>query len=292
MRPYRRGTALLAGFFLLATGTFAYGQSRFSETLKKGGPYEELRTKVIPPFRDLVLIPSGRFVMGTGAEELEKDVAECKQGYPECDRRIFEAETPEHFVWLDAYFIDRYNVTNKQYLECILDNECTRPRRSQFLSNPEYADFPVVFVDWNQAQNYCSWAGGRLPTEAEWEKAARGLDGLRYPWGDKFDETRPVWNAAMPKAVGGRDKGQSTYRVQDMSGNVWDWVQDWFSPTYYEVSPTVNPPGPATGRHRVFRGGSWSTDVPQFLRSMTRNHNRPGRWSPFVGFRCVKDVEG
>jgi len=264
---------------------------RFSEKLGKKGPYEDLQTRVIPPFGELIFIPAGRFLMGTSDEEVEEDFKACKELVPECDRRIFDAEKPEHLVWLDAYYIDRYNVTNKQYLECILDNECSPPRRSQFLKDPAYADYPVVFVDWNQARNYCSWAGGRLPTEAEWEKAARGTDGFRYPWGDEFDESRLVWNASKPQPVGGRKTGRSPYGLEDMAGNVWDWVADWFDPTYYERAPYMNPAGPERGRHRVFRGGSWSTDVPQFLRSMTRNHNRPTRWSPFVGIRCAKDAE-
>lgn len=270
-----------------ADAVFAQGGGRFTNEDK--GP--SVTTEIAEPFGELVLIPGSRFMMGSSKAEVERTWNECVSKFPKCDKRIFEPETPEHMVWVDSFYIDRYNITNRQYLECVQDRECTRPKRTLFLEDPQFADFPVVFVDWHQAYNYCSWAGGRLPTEAEWELAARGTDEFRFPWGYEFDEKRAVWNAKQPQPVGGRKSGASTFGIQDMAGNVWDWVQDWFDPRYYQRSPYANPRGPDNGRHRVFRGGSWSSDSPVYLRSTIRNHNRPSRWSPFIGIRCAKDVE-
>ena len=244
----------------------------------------------VAPFGELVLIPSGRFLMGSTEEEIQRASDECSARYPACERGIFEAEYPERLVYLKAYYIDRFNITNKQYKECVLDDECTPPRRTTAITDAKFDDYPVLFVDWYQAQNYCDWAGGRLPTEAEWEKAARGVEGFIYPWGDAMEEGAAVWNQASPQPVMKRPRGVSSFGIYDMAGNVWDWVADWFNPNYYDESPDSNPQGPERGVHKIFRGGSWGSDIPVFLRTMTRNHNKPNTWNPYIGIRCAKDV--
>lgn len=280
----------LEGLDLICGGTTsAYGAMGGRSAIQKveRGPKAERST---PPFGELILVPAGRFLMGSTEQEFQSAWEECTKRYPACEKSIFEAEFPEHLVYLKAYYIDRYNITNKQYKECVLDDECTPPKRTTAITDEKFDDYPVLFVDWYQAQNYCDWAGGRLPTEAEWEKAARGIEGFVYPWGDEMESAAAVWNRSAPEPVAKRVSGMSSFGAYDMAGNVWDWVADWFDPHYYETSPYYNPPGPEEGLHKVFRGGSWGSDLPVFLRSMTRNHNKPTTWNPYIGIRCAKDV--
>jgi len=287
------GSTTLLLLFLTGTAAEVSGQP----IGRLGGPsitkpsHQKEESRAVPPFGDLVFIPAGRFMMGSSEEEVERAWKECVARFPACERAIFEAEYPEHLVYLKAYYIDRFNITNKQYKECVLDDECRPPHRVSIITDPKYDNYPVVFVDWSQAENYCDWAGGRLPTEAEWEKAARGIDAFIYPWGDQMKEGAAVWNTKSPKPVAKRAEGESSFGLYDMAGNVWDWVSDWFDPTYYKVSPYYNPQGPDSGIHKVFRGGSWSSDLAVYLRTMTRNHNKPNTWNPYVGIRCAKDVD-
>ena len=220
-------------------------------------------------------------------------------------------EHPQHTVYLDDYYIDKYEVTNARYQACVDAGSCNAPResssytRDRYFRNPEYADYPVIQVTWFQAEAFCAWEGGRLPTEAEWEKAARGTDGRMYPWGNEFDGSKLNYCDANCKfgwrdaayndgyadtaPVGSYPSGASPYGVMDMAGNVWEWVNDWYGEDYYSQSPSTNPQGPETGTFRVVRGGSWFNYVVGYdARSTFRYNDSPDDWDNGYGFRCVR----
>ncbi|MBU6351486.1 MAG: formylglycine-generating enzyme family protein [Chloroflexi bacterium] len=233
-----------------------------------------------------ILIPAGSFQMG------------CDSSNPA--ETCFGDEQPLHTVTLDAYYIDKYEVTNARYKVCVDAGGCTVPvsvdsyTRSPYYGTSTYADYPVFYVTWWQASAFCEWAGKRLPTEAEWEKAARGSSDTRvYPWGDSAPYcTKTNYNFCVGETsrVGFYPSGASPYGVMDMAGNVWEWVNDWYDGSYYSVSPGSNPQGPTTGSKRVLRGGSW-----QYGYFGVRSAHRNGSvyvldyWDHyFVGFRCVR----
>ena len=233
-----------------------------------------------------ILIPAGSFQMG------------CDSSNPAESCNSWEQ--PLHTVTLSAYSIDKYEVTNARYKACVAAGGCTVPgsvdssKRSPYYGTSTYADYPVLNVDWFQANAFCAWAGKRLPTEAEWEKAARGSsDTRKYPWGNSApDCTKTNYDSCVgdTSRVGSYPSGASPYGVMDMAGNVDEWVQDWYDSSYYSVSPSNNPQGPETGTYRVLRGGSWvSFDFVGDVRSALRSGLPPRPLDlDSNGFRCVR----
>jgi formylglycine-generating enzyme required for sulfatase activity len=216
----------------------------------------------------MVLVPAGEFTMGSN-------------DYP--------SEKPPHRVYLDGFHIDKYEVTNALYRRFMAATSRSAPS----YSNDEQwngASRPVVGVSWDDADAYCKWAGKRLPTEAQWEKAVRGTDGRKYPWGEQWDASKAnSFESRLGETapVGSYAGGVSPYGAHDMAGNVWEWVADWYDENYYKQSPERNPQGPGSGRSRVVRGGSWS-GKPIGLRSSHRNGVTPdGRFFD-IGFRCAR----
>ena len=221
-------------------------------------------------------------------------------------------ELPAHTVSLDAFWIDQLEVTNAMYMLCVQAGACTPPivwssdRRNAYFNTVEFKDYPVVHVTWDQASLYCEWAGRRLPTEAEWERAARGDDFRDFPWGDEPpNETYANFNRLVDDTsrVGSYAAGAGPFGALDMAGNVWEWVSDLYKPEYYSVSPEHNPLGPETNgtNRRVIRGGSFQ-DGWVDLRVSKRGSalgpipnapydapNRAGEYSSKIGFRCVAD---
>jgi formylglycine-generating enzyme required for sulfatase activity len=212
-------------------------------------------------------------------------------------------EKPAHEVYLDAFYMDKYEVTNKLYKACVDAGTCQSPlkfnsfSRSSYYDNPQFDNYPVLYVDWNMAKTYCEWRGAQLPTEAQWEKAARGTDARTYPWGEGISCNKanywPKDEACIGDTteVGAYESNVSPYGIYDMAGNVMEWVADWYSRTYYSDSPGSNPLGPTSGEERVFRGGSWMS-ADQDVRSASRHwdRNRLGQvqqYSQAIGFRCA-----
>ena len=176
-------------------------------------------------------------------------------------------EKPRHEVELDAFWIMQTEVTNEQYEKCVIADVCSPPFHPDWGSDEFWAAYdlhPVTHVTWEQASTYAQWAGGRLPTEAEWEKAARGIDGRRYPWGNTTPAAQRLNfdnDVGDTQPVGSYPAGAGPYGTLDMAGNVWEWVADWYAEDYYATSPRENPTGPADGERRVLRGGAYNSDL-------------------------------
>jgi serine/threonine-protein kinase len=211
-------------------------------------------------------------------------------------------QQPAHKVELSAFWMDQLEVTNAMYAACVDAGLCSPPletrsiTRADYYANPEFAQHPVLFVNWFQAQNYCEWAGRRLPTEAEWEKAARGDDERLYPWGSEAPDPGRLNYALSGHAdtiqVGQYPSGASPYGALDMAGNAWEWVADWYDAGYYAVSPPEDPPGPLVtgcpeGDCKVLRGGSWDSDDALAM-STTRLFFGPNDSRDAFTIRCAQ----
>ena len=225
----------------------------------------------------LLYVPAGEFVMGT---EASHPLAQ-------------EDESPEHVVMLDAFWIDEVEVTNERYTRCVEAGVCAEivsPRENM----TEQPNFPVQGVAWPEAVNYCEWVGRRLPTEAEWEKAARGTDARLYPWGNDYTDMLQVnidFQVGDVNEVGTNPDDKSPYGVLDMAGNLSEWVADWYDDDYYASSPAKNPQGPSDSGfpQRVTRGGKWNA-APKAARTANRFWSFPYR-DDFSGFRCAQDAQ-
>jgi formylglycine-generating enzyme required for sulfatase activity len=232
----------------------------------------------VPP--DMVEVDAGRFVMG------------CNAGEPMCP----STSEPRIDVRIDAFVIDRTEVTVARYRRCVEGGACSEADADGDCTRDRGDDFPISCVSWHQASAFCAWEGKRLPTEAEWESAARGYDARPFPWGDAAASCElAVWaeNGVLgcgthaPFPVGSKPGGASPFGALDMAGNLWEWTADWFEDGHASMT-TVNPGGPQSGDQRVVKGGSWD-DVygADVLASFWRSSNPPDSRGGHLGFRCA-----
>jgi formylglycine-generating enzyme required for sulfatase activity len=258
----------------------------------------------------MVYVPSGEFQMGSTDEEVDYALALCNEyshAYESCSLFLFYPERPAHIVALDGFWIDCTEVTNAQYAQCVAAGACEPPMesgsytRESYYGDGAYADYPVIWTTWHDAEAYCEWAGARLPTEAEWEYAARGPERRLFPWGDELDATRlnycdvncDTWadesfddGYADTAPVGSYPEGASWCGALDLAGNVREWVSDWDGD--YPSGRQKNPAGPSTGEFRVLRGGSWY-DPWYYVRTACRDADPPDSrfYGNGLGFRCA-----
>jgi len=227
----------------------------------------------------MVLVPAGEFTMGS---------------------ERYTNEKPLHLVYLSAFYMDVYEVTNAAYKVCVDANVCTPPQstnslaRFTYYGNKEFDDYPVIRVDWDQAKTYCEWRQASLPTEAQWEKSSRGIDGRTFPWGEviscsytNYLGCNKVDNDTLP--VGSFEAGKSPYGIYNLAGNVWEWVSDWYLEDYYQTSPYIDPLGPESGVEKILRGGGYST-LGAYMRSYYRGAISPTEFRNDIGFRCAKGI--
>jgi formylglycine-generating enzyme required for sulfatase activity len=240
-------------------------------------PVSNTPTPAMPKTNDgapMVRVPAGEFSMGSSILN----------------------EQPQHMVKLNEFWMDTFEVTNALYKRCVEAGVCRPPastRSAQYATyygDPAYGDHPVNQVAWDDAVQYCRWASKHLPTEAEWEKAARGTDARLFPWGNTWEPT--YVNSLLSDlydtmAVGSYPEGASPYRAMDMAGNVWEWVADWYAEDYYAHAPHENPQGPATGEARIVRGGGYGV-YDAAMRVSLRRDLSPDTRATYVGFRCAR----
>lgn len=286
-----------------------YGVLLLLFILLHSGLYAEEKAIIGQDGAEMFLIPEGEFLMGSGDEDLKED-------------------SPVHKVYLDSFYIDKFEITNELFAEFLNSIKVSEDKSGQrwnwivlrtdieteerntwwpteilydkktqtYYAFPGFEKYPVISVSWYAADAYCRWAGKRLPTEAEWEKAGRGdLPEKRFPWGNEIPtggvifEKRWLHNTVPAPTEKVGNYHPNGYGIYDMAGNVWEWCSDWYSPNYYKKSPYRNPRGHDEGTEKVLRGGSWF-NTAQVLRVAFRNHSLPDSTDDAVGFRCVMDI--
>jgi formylglycine-generating enzyme required for sulfatase activity len=244
----------------------------------------------------MTLVPGGPFTMGQDHFHFIEPFATLARGFLRYEPRV--SEEPKRTINVDAFYMDRYEVTTSRYEKFLNASKRTAPDRWAEVDLSRHNDRPVIGVNWHDAEAYCRWLGKRLPSEAEWEKAARGTDGREFPWGSRQPD-RSLARYYQPNTsdhrdwkgygalsvVGSYEAGKSPYGLYDMAGSVWEWVADYYDRDYYKVGTTNNPRGPQGGSERVMRGGSWGDPLyPIYFRW----HDQPGHRSFYLGFRCAQ----
>ena len=277
----RRMQAIAFGLLLIILPLSGKGMAQAAETISPTFTGEDGAS--------MALIPEGSFAMGV----------------PKAARDGGFDERPNHDVILDNFYMDIYETTNGLYLKFVTETghrvpqHPRDPTKGLWQGNmmPEsVTNLPVINVDWFDAEAYCHWAGKRLPTEAEWEKAAKGNNDWRFAWGDIEPTTehanfnRISWRGEETLTqVGIKEKGKSPYGIYDVAGNVWEWVSDWYLVDYYAQSPTHNPQGPETGKYKAIRSSGWQGETPQ-MRVFTRIKSLPTDRNHSTGFRCAQNI--
>ena len=227
---------------------------------------KQLIQRGIPQPEGMVVIPAGEFWMGT-----EDGLQDAR---------------PLHRVHLSSYWFDKYEVTNARYRQCVEGGGCTPPKDRLTFEDPQRAQHPVTNITWDQARSFCMWHGKRLPTEAEWEKAARGTDGRRYPWGNDGELMTGLIGTEQVRRQAAM---ASPYGIFDLIGSVSQWVKDWYAEDFYQTTPARDPQGPLRGSFRVLRGGEWNEKLPN-LQASYRGWDDVTYWGPTLGVRCAEDV--
>ena len=280
--------ATLMGASLLRTATAATNDAH--------GPVENIAALASSAL--MLTVVEGPFIMGTARTSHEPF---------SFDLQYDDTEQPQRRVWLNQYEIDRDEVSLGEYLLWLRQQQRHLPEEVRklidhvttihALSPETLARWPALYVTWSEASDFCRTHGKRLPTEAEWEKAARGESGNLFPWGQKpptpalamFGQYH-VHEIPIVAAVDSGEEGRSPYGLHHMAGNAAEWVEDWFGIDYYATMPDRNPRGPANGRYKVVRGGSWKS-APALLRTATRNGTSPDQRAATIGFRCARSLQ-
>ena len=295
----RLAQALVIGAALFALAPAARAldtQDIVIEWTEEGKKIAQERVAKWKTKEEMVLIPAGEFLMGSNKKT---------------DRLAYRSEIPQRSVYLDAFMIGKYEVTALEYLKFVLATD-RLPQLDWRYDGGNFQDtmahHPIMHVNWYDADAYCKWAGKRLPTEAEWEKAARGVDGRLFPWGSEYAgptranfgrtglsgpvRDRPERLLLYPPiiSVDKYENALSPYGLYQTIGNVAEWVSDWYDQDYYKTAPGRNPKGPETGSQKAFRGGGWM-DSTTTMRAAMRNGTDPKTKINWMGFRCAQDVK-